>query len=278
MRYVRITGVVVGSIVLGSLLTLFVTGRIGVRTQRTTHLVINKNTIPDPAQVMPMQAITILGPDDNGHVDHVRLTMYGFSVDPLYSCDFANGTAAHPTMVQNREALCTFQARGCTLEQGCVPGAGTGYGPSTFQLRAMSTQDWTRTGHGTRLQISTTRNGTTLESAKWNLSDGGHMEFGGALPALGPGCGAGASIEGSDNAFRVVVGREPAAACQVVFNNAWVLAYSRAPYAPVCTVNNETSAEIVRATDVESTGLRLAGRLQPNDRVSVVCVGRHDLP
>lgn len=77
---------------------------------KVTNITINKNTIPTPtlAETMPGQAITVIGPDDNNKVDHVRITQYGFSVDPLFSCDFANGTAANPTIVQNREALCTF--------------------------------------------------------------------------------------------------------------------------------------------------------------------------
>lgn len=242
------------------------------------NILINKNTIPNPADPMPGQAITIIGPDDDGRVDHVRLTMYGFSVDPLFSCDFANGVAAKPTIVQNRESLCTFQARGCTLEEGCQPGSGIGYGPSTFQLRALSTQDWTSNGRGTRVQMSTTRNDTTLESAKWNLSDGGHMEYGGSLPVLGAGCGDGATVEGSDNGFRVVIGSQPSPRCVVAFNNPWLLPYARTAYAPMCVVNNDTSTAMIRATDVQSSSLTLSGAMRANDRLSVVCVGRHDLP
>jgi hypothetical protein len=245
---------------------------------KVTNILINKNTIPNPPDPMPGQAITILGPDDDGKVDHVRVTMYGFAVDPLFSCDFANGTAAKPTVVQNREALCTFQARGCILANGCKPGSGVGYGPSTFQLRAISTQDWTPTGHGTRVQISTTRNNTVVESAKWNLSDGGHMEYGGSLPTIQAGCGRGATIEGSDNAFRVTIGSGPSTACGIRFNNPWVLPYARTPYAPVCVVTNETNPVLTRTTEVTSMGVTLAGSIRQNDRLSVVCVGRHDLP
>lgn len=243
---------------------------------KVENIVINKNTIPTPQKTMPGQAITVIGPDDDGKVDHVRITQYGFSVDPLFSCDFANGTADNPTRVQNREALCTFQARGCTLEQGCKFD-GTGYGPSTVQFRILSCQDWTADGRCTRVQMSTTQHGTKAETAKVNWADGGHIEYGNFLPTLGAGCGDGAKVVGSDNGFRVTV-RPGAANCEVRFHNRWLFPYGRSPYSPSCVANNETSPEMVRAASITSDGLVLAGRLANDDRINVICVGRHDLP
>ena len=244
---------------------------------KINNIIINKNTIPNPDVTMPGQAITVIGPDDNGNVDHVRITQYGFSVDPLFSCDFANGTASHPTIVQNHESLCTFQGRGCTLKEGCKFD-GTGYGPSTVQFRIVSCQDWNKDGRCTRVQLSTTQYGTTNEYAKVNWSDGGHIEYGNSLPLIISGCGINSTIEGSDNAFRVIIGNNAMQNCRIKFNNSWVSPLKRTRYSPICTANNESSNYLVRAIAINSEELTISGKFIPNDRISVICVGMHDLP
>jgi hypothetical protein len=176
---------------------------------------------------------------------------------------------ARPAAAQNRETLCTFQGRGYD---------GRGYAKSTMQFRPVTCEDWTPARKCTHVVLSTTRQGTTQEYVKVNWSDGGHIEYGNALPALTGGCGTGATITGSDNGFSVIVGRGAGEACEVRFHIPWVLAYSRQPYAPVCVANNQSRASLVSAVAVTSRTLAIRGDVRPGDGIAVVCVGRHDWP
>jgi hypothetical protein len=236
---------------------------------RPARLVVNKNTASPPADPPPGQAIAVYGPDEAPGVDHVRITQHGFGIDPIFGCDLANGTMASPVAVGNRETLCTFQGRGYD---------GRGYAKSTMQLRATTCEDWNPTAKCTHVTLSTTRRGTTQEYVKVNWSDGGHVEYGNAAPILTRGCGTGGAIEGSDNGFVVTVGDGGGDGCEVAFASPWVLAYSRQPYAPVCVANNQTRPVLTGAMAVRAEGLTLRGSLQGGDRISVVCVGRHDWP
>lgn len=141
----------------------------------------------------------------------------------------------------------------------------------------MSCQDWTATGRCTRVQLSTTQKDTTNEFAKVNWSDGGHVEYGNSLPTISGGCGTNASVLGSDNGFKVKIGTSPTSNCVINFNNAWKLAYAGTPYSPICVANNESSAELVRATNITATNLILTGKLAAFDKINVICIGRHDL-
>jgi hypothetical protein len=240
-----------------------------LRPQRPpTNLLVSKN-VSQNVRNEAGQAISVYGPDEGPGVDHVRITQYGFGIDPIFGCDFANGTMADPRPAGNRETLCTFQGRGFD---------GRGYAKSTVQFRVITCEDWNPSAKCTHVMLSTTERGTTHEYAKVNWSDGGHIEYGNALPTLAAGCGASATIEGSDNAFAVTLGTGVGEGCTVAFKSPWLLAYSRQPYAPMCVAGNQTRPALVTAIAVGSTGLTLRGSLQAGDRISVVCVGRHDWP
>ena len=256
--------------------------------QVTPIQVINLNETVNPAEIgafvsnnaTPTGAgLIVIGPNEEQPgqppVDHTRIVQMGFGVDPIFSCYFANGDARNMTVTGNREALCTFQARGCAALTGCRLN-GEGFALSTAQLRILSCQDWTPTGRGTRVQLSTTAMNSTVESAKVNWDDGGHIEYGNFQPSLGEGCGANASIEGTDNAFRVTIGAGGTERCLVTFHNAWRLPYADTPYRPMCTVNNESRDARTRVYPI-STLIEIRG-IAPADEISVICVGRHDLP
>ena len=258
------------------------------RGQTDAPVVINRNATVDPGRLGPFVSnantpsgigLLVIAPNEEAAgqpaVDHARIVQMGFGIDPIYSCYLANGTAARMTTVQNREALCTFQARGCADPNGCtIEGAGFALSPSQFRI--MSCQDWTPDGRCARVQMSTTQRGTIVESTKVNWDDGGHIEYGNFPPNVDEGCGDGATVEGTDNAFRIVIGSAPSARCVVRFHNAWTLAYAETPYRPICTASNETRPAAIM-TRPSSADLALAN-IAAGDEISVICVGRHDLP
>ncbi len=108
----------------------------------------------------------------------------------------------------------------------------------------------------------------------------GHQIYTGATPTLGSGssdCGTSPAIGGNDSAGRVTVGSSAnGGKCTINFAVAW-------PNPPICSVSNETSANLVRPTAASTTSVALAGTLTAGDslvlplrRISiiVICCGR----
>lgn len=251
-------------------------------------MVINLNDSVDKSRVgsfvsnrgIPSGAgLILIGPDEHARepepVDHVRIVQYGFGIDPLYSCYFSNGDATDMKPVQNRETLCTFQARGCTEPDGCTL-EGEGFGLSTVQLRISACEDWKPGSRCTRVLLSTTKKGTSTESTKTIWADGGHIEYGNFRPSAGSSCGKEARIEGTDNAFRLTVGADASPICTVAFDNPWRLAYSGADYRPICTINSEQGRYV--SVSPASASIDIKGDFRAGDSLSVICVGRHDWP
>jgi hypothetical protein len=80
-------------------------------------------------------------------------------------------------------------------------------------------------------------------------------------------CGTSApSVVGNDNAFKVTVGATAGTSCTVTFQTAFAAA-------PSCTVTNETTANLLRATSTTSTVI-LAGTMVAGDVLSGACMGR----
>ena len=75
-----------------------------------------------------------------------------------------------------------------------------------------------------------------------------------------------ATIVGTDKAFRVTVGATSGTECRVTFVSAWTTA-------PVCIVNNETTANLARTDSPTTTTIDLAGTFVGGDVLSVVCSG-----
>lgn len=101
---------------------------------------------------------------------------------------------------------------------------------------------------------------------------GGNLSFTSTLtPAVtdtsANSCGTGTqTIAGNDNAGKVTVIGSAGTSCTVTFATAFV-------NAPSCTVTNETSAALVRATSTTTTVV-LAGVFAENDVLAYVCLGR----
>lgn len=80
-------------------------------------------------------------------------------------------------------------------------------------------------------------------------------------------CGStAATIAGNDNAFKVVVGATAGTSCTVTFATAFT-------NAPSCTVTNETTANLSRATSTNAAVI-LAGTFVAGDTLAGVCIGR----
>lgn len=86
-----------------------------------------------------------------------------------------------------------------------------------------------------------------------------------ATPTIASGFGTTPAIAGHASAFKVTVGGGGDTTGLVTFATTW-------PTAPVCTANNETTAQMVRATPT-TTQVTLAGTMAASDVVSVLCVG-----
>lgn len=75
-----------------------------------------------------------------------------------------------------------------------------------------------------------------------------------------------ATLVGTDNAFKVTVGATSGTSCTVTFATAFV-------NAPSCTVSNETTAALARATSTTTTAI-LAGSFTAGDVLAGACLGR----
>lgn len=168
----------------GGILALCLSGGI-VQAQTDEPIIINLNSAVNKSDLGPFfsnnqtqsgAGVIVIGPNEEvlgePQVDHVRIVQYGFGIDPIYGCNFANGDVEEMEPVRNRETLCTFQARGCTDPEGCTL-EGDGFGLSTVQLRISACEDWAPGSRCTRVMLSTTQEGTSNEWTKVIWDDGG---------------------------------------------------------------------------------------------------------
>lgn len=88
----------------------------------------------------------------------------------------------------------------------------------------------------------------------------------GTTPTISSGFGTTPSIAGTASTFKVTVGSGGDTTGVVLFAVTWA-------NAPTCVANNETSAQMVRATPT-TTQVTLAGTMNASDVVSVLCFGR----
>ena len=74
------------------------------------------------------------------------------------------------------------------------------------------------------------------------------------------------TISGNDNVFKVTVGATAGTSCTVTFATAFSVA-------PSCTVSNETTANLLRATSTTTTAI-VAGTMVAGDVLAGLCIGR----
>jgi hypothetical protein len=87
----------------------------------------------------------------------------------------------------------------------------------------------------------------------------------GTVPTISSGFGTTPSIAGSASTFKVTVGSGGDTTGVVLFNTTWTTA-------PVCNANNESAAQLVRATPT-TTQVTIAGTMAASAVIAVHCVG-----
>lgn len=210
----------------------------------------------------PDTAIQIVSPTDT----HGRIQMYGFGGDPIFGCDAAGGDPLNPQRIVDHQILCTWQARGWN---------GSTYAKSTVQIRAVASENWSEASKGTRLVISTTQRGTTVEDIRWQVSDAGHIEYKTTVPPRVSGCGSAPAVDqgSTDNAMRIRAG-VGATECTVTFGAEWYSASNGEAYRPFCTAQNITIGAVLAQSNLTSSGVVIAGSVNGGDELILQCVGR----
>lgn len=88
----------------------------------------------------------------------------------------------------------------------------------------------------------------------------------GTTPTISSGFGTTPAIAGTASTFKVTVGGGGDTTGVVLFAFTW-------PTAPACVANNQTSAQLVRATSPTTTQVTLTGTMAASDVISVHCFG-----
>lgn len=120
-------------------------------------------------------------------------------------------------------------------------------------------------------------NGNILDTNGLNLGAGssvimkmqnGHVETTGTAPTVSSGagdCGTSPSIAGNDNTGRVTVGSSTNGGfCTVTFAQSW-------SNQVICSVNNETTGILVRATNTSTSSFRITGVIVAGDKLTYQC-------
>ena len=187
---------------------------------------------------------------------------FGSGQQGAWMCRTARGTGASPSGLLSNDLMCTMQAWGHD---------GTSYAPrpgGSVAFRAA--EDWTTSAHGTWFKVEVTPRGSTANILPMYITPEGHWGDAGILPTVSN-CGTGATIRGTDNGARIVVGSGANnGTCTVTFAYPWVMTKG-SPVNPICTANNQTSPQLLRATNITSTSMNLSGTLAPGDIINFDC-------
>jgi len=118
---------------------------------------------------------------------------------------------------------------------------------------------------GQALGFAISPTSTVSQYVAMTLTPNAHIEYSATTTPPISSCGTGATITGTDMAGRAVVGTSPGTTCTVTFVNSWT-------NPPLCWANNETSAQLARASSTISA-LTISGTLTANDNLTYGCVG-----
>ena len=219
---------------------------VGAAPVWSTLILPNAATIGDLLMASSSNTLTALADVAVGQV----LISGGVGVIPAWS---ATPTAA------------SFTASTAFLGAGTVASVGALRLANNTTIRARDAGD---TADITLLQ-STAADRVSLGSAAATgltfTGTGGSLIWETTVPTISSGFGTTPSIAGLASAFKVTVGSGGDTTGVVLFQTTWGTA-------PSCTANNETTAQLVRATPT-TTQVTLAGTLGASDVLNVLCVG-----
>lgn len=174
------------------------------------------------------------------------------------------GTGTAPAWLTNPTST-TFEVSTAFIGPGTEAAAGV--------LRLANTSTITARNNGNTgditLLTSTSADHVVLGSANAVGLDAvlgtGTISWRATTPTISSGFGTTPSIAGVASAFKVTIGSGGDTTGVVLFATTWATA-------PSCTANNQTSAQLVRATPT-TTQVTLAGTLAASDVISVLCQG-----
>jgi hypothetical protein len=187
---------------------------------------------------------------------------FGSGQQGAWMCRTARGTGASPLALLANDLMCTMQAYGYD---------GTSFSTSpggSVAIRAA--ENWTPTSHPTWFKVEVTPRGSTANIMPMFVTAEGHWGSTGPRPTLSN-CGINPSIRGTDTNARIVVGSGAnSGKCTVTFAHQWKWT-SGQNIEPMCVANNQTSPQLLRATNITSTSMDLTGVLAPGDIINFDC-------
>lgn len=127
------------------------------------------------------------------------------------------------------------------------------------------------TGNATLADATSfTGNWFIYQTVRGDSQFNGHQLFTGTSPSITTGasdCGTAPTVSGNDNVGIITVGSSTnGGVCTITFANAW-------PFRPVCIVQNETTANLTRATATSTTLFKVTGVFVAGDTLSYICKG-----
>lgn len=173
-----------------------------------------------------------------------------------------NTSFGSPSAVLNSNTIFSLVAQGYRA---------TGYSGDQSTARFVATQTWTDSANGVQFQVLTTPNGSTTQALALvvdqdkALISSGKIRTNTTVATVGGSCGSGPTITGTDVAGKVITGTGAPTSCTVTFSSAWASA-------PSCWANNETTANLTRATSTTTTVV-LAGTMVAGDVLTYGCIG-----
>lgn len=176
----------------------------------------------------------------------------------------SNGVGAAPVWLTNPTAS-TFEVSTAFIGPGTEASTGVFRLANTSAINARNAGDTadlvllTSTAADRVLLGGANTTGFTFATGSNNL----YVQ--GTTPTISSGFGTTPAIAGTASTFRVTVGAGGDTTGVVLFSATWA-------NAPVCQANNETTAQLVRATPT-TTQVTIAGTMTAADVVSVTCVG-----
>lgn len=187
-----------------------------------------------------------------------QLVMDAYAGIPILKCRRADGTGASPSAVQSLELMCQVGAAGY---------GATGFSSSArASVNFYTSQIWTDSAQGTRVELVTTKNGTVVASSTLQLDGLGHVLVGlAAVPAITV-CGTSPSTaRGTDFGGEVTEG-STATGCVITFANAYTAA-------PFCVVGLQTQ-QLAFAYTISTTAITVTNTSATGDKINWICNGQ----
>lgn len=177
----------------------------------------------------------------------------------------SNGVGAEPVWLTNPSSA-TYEVSTAFLGPGVESTTGVVRLANTGAINARNAGDSGDITLITSTAADRVQLGGTNSSGLTVTTGSNNFYVQGTTPTISSGFGTTPSIAGTASTFKVTVGSGGDTTGVVLFAVTWA-------NAPTCVANNETSAQLVRATPT-TTQVTLAGTMNAADVIAVLCFGR----